>query len=239
MTLIEVMVFITIVSVAMLAAMFSYARSNSSKVISEQRRQAMMAAEQKMDEIREFIRQRQAQKSTNPLDDAYTQYGYNTSANGGLPGNLPGNNSYATSLTNQSYSCVFSVPNLEAIDTGSGPQPVGTVTIVNSAAPDETLYGWIYDGSSNPKVFCVNLYGNIYPDNGYPSTSSKNGFPKVGVPAKGPFPLIIKQGGTLTNNNVKTGFALLPVVVTIRWMTPYGTVERVDLFAMLGPEKVP
>jgi type II secretory pathway pseudopilin PulG len=215
-TLIEVTIFITMVSVALLASLLTYVRYVQMKNLAEQERTALLAAEQKLDEIRTYISQvpigtakdasgQLVPMGTNPLDAAFNLYGP-----------LPTSSA-------PSRPCCFSVSNLPAIGNAS----VGTVTIINSETPDATQFGYAYDGSGTPQVFCVNLYGNNYPEGGFPTT----------IPPAPPFPLDLDGDGATTNANVTSGFSLLPVVVTIRWVGPDGRSQRLDLFSLLSNEK--
>ena len=215
-TLIEVTIFVTIVSVALLASLLTYVRYVQAKNLTEQERQALLSAEQKLDEIRTYISRvpigtakdasgQTVPMTANPLDAAFNLYGP-----------LP-----AASAPNR--PCCFSVPNLPPI----GGSSVGTVTIINSELPDATQFGYAYDGSATPPVFCVNLYQNKYPEGGFPAA----------IPPAAPFPLDIDGDGTATNTNVTSGFSLLPVVVTIRWVGPEGRPQRLDLFSVLSNER--
>ena len=215
-SLIEVAIFISTVSVAMLATLSSYVRYLQMKTSTEQHRAAQIAAEEKFDEIRSFISRvrlgtaKDANGATvplnsNPLDAAFNLYGP------------------TPAITGLQRPCCFSVPNLTPI----GNAAVGTVTIINTETPDATQFGYAYDGTTAPKIFGVNLYQNTYGDGGFPAT----------LPPAAPFPLDLDGDGLTTNNNVTSNFSLLPVVVTVRWRAPDGSLQRLDLFSLLSAEQ--
>ena len=215
-SLIEVAIFISTVSVAMLATLSSYVRYLQMKNATEQHRQALTAAEEKLDEIRSYISRvkfgsaKDANGLTvplnaNPLDAAFNLYGP-----------FP-------ATTGLQRPCCFSVPNLTPIGSAS----VGTVTIINSEVPDATQFGYAYDGTPTPKIFSVNMTRNAYADAGFPAA----------LPPAAPFPLDLDGDGLATNPNVTANFRLLPVVVTLRWRAPDGTAQRLDLFSLLSNEQ--
>lgn len=248
-SLIETMMFITIVSIALIGTMYSYVRHLSAKSVTEQRRQASIAAEQKLDEIRSYVRRVPAGNAVdiygqiitssnplfkNPLNAAYQMYG---------PFPLTGNQGALN------RPCCFSVPNLNPINT----DPIGTVTIITSETPDESQFGYIYDGSTNPNKFGVNINGDIYQDVQLPSTPTRAGTFPTGTSTSSststsaaptvnpsPFPLDINGNGVATDTTVGSSpndnFTLLPIVITIRWLDTNGNRQRFDLFAILQAE---
>ena len=225
-SLIETMMFITVVTIALVGTMYSYVRHLSAKTVTEQRRQAVIAAEQKLDEIRGYVRRVPAgnaldtsgnlvSNKANPLDAAFNLYGP-----------IPA----ATAL---SRPCCFSIPNFNPINGAS----VGTVTIITNENPDASQFGMIYDGTSTPNKFGVNIYGDIYQDVQLTGQPARDGtFPSAGVPAQAPFPLDINGNGVTTDTTVTQNFTLLPIVITVRWLDTNGERQRFDLFAILQAE---
>ena len=215
-SLIEVAIFISTVSVAMLATLSSYVRYLQMKNATEQHRAALSAAEEKIDEIRSYISRVRlgtakdangaaVPLNSNPLDAAFNLYGP------------------SPATTALQRPCCFSVPDLTPVGSSS----IGTVTIINSETPDATQFGYAYDGTPAPKIFSVNMYRNTYADGGFPAA----------LPPAAPFPLDLDGDGLTTSTNVTANFRLLPVVVTVRWRAPDGSVQRLDLFSLLSAEQ--
>jgi hypothetical protein len=98
---------------------------------------------------------------------------------------------------------------------------VGTVTIINDETPNEADFGYNYSSPLlPPPVFGVDINGNGRLLDSNPA----------------PFPLDINEDGDTSDNVVINGFRVLPVVVTVQWLTPQG-LQRVDVFAVLAKEK--
>jgi type II secretory pathway pseudopilin PulG len=201
-SLIETIVFIAIVTVSMLATLKAWSTHVKLATISEQRRTAMVAAEQKMDEIRSFIGNYRTLHphvpAYNPLDQAFIYYGPPTTPTG-----------TANPSAGLQSPCCFNVPGLVPVyNTQSlNYDAIGNVTIINDEAPDATAFGIEYDGTSNPRglpgnntvPFGCNLYGDNYVDP-YNIITTEGTFPipKVlngpGLPVLAPF----LQGTTST-----------------------------------------
>src|SRR5437879_4842262 len=87
-TLLEIMIFMVVIAISMTATLSIYISQRLAQRSGEERRLASIAAEQKIDEIRNYI------QSGNTLDQAFTKYG---------PLPVPGGGPSAT----------FAVPGLE------------------------------------------------------------------------------------------------------------------------------
>ncbi len=191
-TLVELMIALTIVSIASTAALTVYFSHSLSAQLSGQRRTASLAAQEKLEEIRIAL------VSGSTTDQVWADYGPLPTTSGGP-------------------KATFAVPGL--MQDGTVVQ--GTVTIINDETPDESQFGYNYNGGV-PTRFGVDLNGNrSYSDL---------------IPA--PFPLDLNSNGKLDDHNVTSGFVLLPVVVTIRWVGPYGS-ERLDMFAIIARDSQP
>ncbi len=221
-TLIEVSIFLAVVTVGIVATLNLCVSQQLGQRVSEERRIASLAAEQKVDEIRIYI------NSGKTLDQAFQQYGPLP-----LPKGAPG--------------ATFDVPSLTAfldMDSKDGKRPinraVGTVTIINDESPDEKLFGYDYANSCEGPPFGVDLNGNG-------SHLIETGFGSKG--AKGyndsnpkPFPLDLNSNGSdgsnanPWDNNIVAGFTILPVVITIQWNGAQGP-RRYDLFAIIAPNR--
>jgi type II secretory pathway pseudopilin PulG len=212
-TLVEVMVFFAIVSIAMLGALSIYSRHVTGGRVTEQRRMASLAAEEKLDEIRSAISKAALTGNPDPLTYVYKHVADGNDPTGVLfYGPTPPSNA-------RNRPCCFDIPNLPAVQGIS----VGTVTIINDETPDEAQFGLAYDGSASPPIFGVDLNGNRrYTDSANIS----------------PFPLDINNNGNTTDNVVVDKFSLLPVVITIQWMGPFGR-ERLDVFSVLSVDQGP
>jgi len=112
-SLLELMVFLVVMAVGMTAALSMFVSSRMAERVGEERRLASLAAEQKIDEIRNYI------QSGKTLDQAFIQYGP-----------LP--------LPTGAAGAMFNVAGLSAFyDTNpaDGARPnaraIGTVTIIN------------------------------------------------------------------------------------------------------------
>ncbi|HYF50436.1 MAG TPA: prepilin-type N-terminal cleavage/methylation domain-containing protein [Planctomycetota bacterium] len=206
-TLIEVMIFFAILSIAMLGALSIYSRHVMGGRMTEQRRIAMIAAEEKLDELRSAIYKAVQSGATDPLGYVYS---HTSPADNQFYGPLPANNAL-------SRPCCFNVAGLTPVPGIS----VGTVTIINDETPDEAQFGLAYNGSFAPPLFGVDINGNRR----YTDASSLS-----------PFPMDINNNGTTTDNVVVDRFSLLPVVITIQWTGPYGR-ERIDVFSVLTADK--
>jgi type II secretory pathway pseudopilin PulG len=264
-TMIEVMVFITIVTVAMLATLSAWAKHVKIETISEQRRLAQIAAEQKLDEIRNCIATIRNTNvkvpPVNPLDEAFKKYG------------PPNPLSAAMNGSTFIAPCCFDVPELPPVPNSKGNPwaSVGTVTFINDEAPDATKFGYEYDGTTTPNIFCCNLYGDNYVDpmnyssgGAFPSTlppmapfvqaaPAVTPTPGIAGPANGKYYLDLNNNGLIDTVNtavtgstvnsarlpITSGFVVLPVDITMRWLGPSGEVERLDLFAVLSAEAGP
>jgi type II secretory pathway pseudopilin PulG len=213
MTLVEVMIFFAIVSIAMLGALSIYSRHVMGGRLSEQRRMASLAAEEKLDEMRSAVQKAVQSGNPDPLG-----YIYKHTADGSDPLAL---NFYGPSPATNALSrpCCFNVANLPAV-TGIS---VGTVTIINDETPDESQFGLAYDNSPTPGIFGVDINGNRR------YTDSAN---------LAPFPLDINGNGNTSDDVVIAGFTVLPVVITIQWMGPFGR-ERLDVFSVLSVDQGP
>jgi type II secretory pathway pseudopilin PulG len=196
-TLIEVMVFFAIVSIAMLGALSIYTRHVTGGRLTEQRRLASLAAEEKLDELRGLVDKQVQALNLDPLTPVYNQFATTPPATG---------------LTR----CCFNVPNLPSLPG----RAAGTVTVINDETPDEAQFGLAYDGTATPPIFGVDINGNRrYTDS-------------AGLP---PFPIDLNQNGNTTDHIITSSFSLLPVVITIQWMGPFGR-ERLDVFTILSPD---
>jgi type II secretory pathway pseudopilin PulG len=214
-TLVEVMVFFAMVSIAMLGALSIYNRHITGGRLTEQRRMASLAAEEKLDEMRSAIADRLAKAPTgNALDYIFYH-------NAPAPHNLDyygydPDNVGPTVALGLNRPCCFDVPNLPPVPG----IPSGVVTIITDETPDEAQFGWAYNGSALPPLFGVDLNGNRR----YTDTTNL-----------APFPLDINGNGTTTDNLADRKFALMPVVITIQWMGPFGR-ERLDVFSILSAD---
>jgi len=201
------MIFFVILSIAMMGAMSVYSRHVMGGRVTEQRRIATIAAEEKLDEIRSAIQDAVQAGVGEPLTHVYFHAApTDNQFYGPTP---PG--------TGNSRPCCFNVSGLTAVPGIS----IGTVTIINDETPDEAQFGLAFNGSGAPPLFGIDINGNRrYTDN-------------AGV---SPFPLDMNGNGVSTDNIVVDRFSMLPVVVTIQWMGPYGR-ERMDMFSILTADR--
>lgn len=221
-TLLEITIFLAVVTVGIVATLNLYVNQRIGQRVSEERRIASLAAEQKLDEIRIFI------NSGNTLDQAFAKYG---------PLPLPSGGAGAT----------FDVPALTAFidyDLRDGKRPnnraVGTVTIINDEAPDEKLFGYDYANASEGPPFGVDINGNG-------SHLIETGFGSKGAAgyndkAPKPFPLDLNGNGSDGSSsapwdtNLVAGFTMLPIVITIQWNGANGP-RRYDLFTVIAANR--
>lgn len=208
------MVFLVVMAVGMTAALSMFVSSRMAERVGEERRLASLAAEQKIDEIRNYI------QSGKTLDQAFNQYGPLP-----LPGGAPG--------------AMFNVPGLSAFyDTnvadGARPNPraIGTVTIINDETPNEAAFGYDFANSAKTPPFGVDINGNgsRLIETGFGINGAAGYRDNIPVP----FPLDINGNGFTTDHNVTSGFILLPVVISIQWQGATGP-QRFDMFAIIMP----
>ena len=203
-TLIEVIVFFSVVSIAMLGALSVYSRQQLGGRLTEQRRRAMLIAEEKMDEIRSFI-------SQNSLDAAFICYGPTPAADA-LTGTRRccsfGFDGAGAPIQNPVFADLPPIPGRQTV----------TVTIITSERPSEGAFGLNYNGTAAPTALRVDINGN----GRYTDTTNIE-----------PFPIDINNNGNTTDLVVTSGFCLLPVCITVQWLGPYGAMERVNVFAVL------
>ena len=222
-TLVEVTVFLVVVSVAIVGTLSLNVNLRLSQRITEERRLASLAAEQKIDEIRIFV------NNGNTLDQAFQRYGP-----------LP--------LPHGSPGATFEVPGLTAFidsDRSDGlrpaPRAVGTVSIINDEDPDERLFGYDFANACVAPPFGVDIDGNG-------SRLIETGFGVGGAAGYNdrspqPFPLDLNgngSNGSAANpweSNLVAGFIMLPVVVTVQWNGASGT-QRFDLFAIITAQRI-
>lgn len=219
-SLIEIMVFLSIVAVAITATISMYTRQTLAQRLTDERRIACLAAEQKLDEIRIYL---QTGKS---LDQAFQFYGPLP-----LPSGGPG--------------AKFDVPGLSAYtDTDpkdgarSQPRAVGTVTIINDESPNEKYFGYDYANQSAVPPFGIDINNNGTRsiETGF-GTNGTVGYNDICPP---PFPLDLNGSGSDGSaakpweSNIITGFVMLPVVITVQWQGVDGP-RRFDLFSVITP----
>ncbi len=247
-TLVEVLVFLVVMAISMTAALSMYISSRMAQRLGEERRLASLAAEQKLDEIRNYI------AKGHSLDQAFLYYG--PLANASTPANLESVNPYVAPPPGHNAPQVhvcggpgawFDVPGLEPyFDTNpaDGNRPlarsIGTVTIINDETPDERQFGFDFGNGAPSPPFGVDINGNG-------SRLIQTGFGSSGaagynssIPA--PFPFDIKGNGSNVgsvpwDHNVTTGFIILPVVISIQWQGATGP-QRYDIFALITPDQV-
>jgi hypothetical protein len=214
------MIFLAIVVVAITATISVYTNQTLAQRLTEERRLACLAAEQKIDEIRIYL------QSGKSLDQAFQYYGPLPLPSGG-PGarfDVPGLNAYTDT----------------DVKDGSRPNPraVGTVTIINDEAPNEKLYGYDFANYAALPPFGVDINNNG-------SRSIETGFGTNGASGYNdnvppPFPLDINGNGSDGSaskpweSNLVTGFVMLPVVITVQWQGVDGP-RRFDLFTIITP----
>jgi len=223
MTLIELMVFLSIVTIGIVSTVSLYVNQRLAQRVTEERRLASLAAEQKVDEIRIFI------NNGKTLDQAFQQYGPLP-----LPQGAPG--------------ASFDVPSLNAFaddnpKDGQRPKPraIGTVTIINDESPNESLFGYDYANNCAGPPFGVDIDGNG-------SRLIETGFGTKGAAGYNdicpkPFPLDLNgngsdgSGSNPWDSNILSGFKMLPVVVTIQWNGADGP-RRFDLFTIITANRI-
>lgn len=220
-SLLELMIFIVIMAIAMTGALSMFISSRMAQRIGEERRLASLAAEQKLDEIRNYI------QGGKTLDEVFQKYG---------PLPLPSGGPSAT----------FNVPGLTAFnDTDSSdgarptPRAIGTVTIINDETPNENAFGYDYANNAQTPPFGVDIDGNG--SHLIQTGFGINGAAGYNTANPAPFPLDINGNGSNGtsvpwNRNVTSGFVMLPVVVTIQWQGAAGP-QRFDLFAIIIPDQ--
>ena len=226
-SLLELMIFLAVMAIGMTASLSMYITSRLAERVGEERRLASLAAEQKIDEIRNYV-----SGGNHTLDQAYAQYG---------PVNLPVGGPGA----------MFNVPGLTAYyDTntvdGSRPNPrsIGTVTIINDETPSERQFGYDYANSTASTVptppFGVDINGNgtRLIQTGFGNTGAAD-YNDVIPP---PFPLDLNGNGSngttvAWDHVITSGFVMLPVVISIQWQGAAGP-QRLDMFAIIIPDQL-
>ena len=222
-SLIELTVFLSIVTVGIVATLSLYVNLRITQRLTEERRIASLAAEQKIDEIRIFI------NNGKTLDQAFQYYGPIPLPNGG-----PG--------------ATFDVPSLRQFTDydkkdGARPNPrsIGTVSIINDENPNEKLFGYDFNNNCEGPPFGIDVNGNG-------AETIQTGFYDKGMVgyndiAPYPFPLDLNgngSNGSLLNpweSDLVSGFVILPVVVTIQWQGTNGA-QRFDLFAIITANRI-
>lgn len=247
-SLLELLIFLAVMAIAMSAALSMYISSRMAQRIGEERRLASLVAEQKLDEIRNYI------AKGHSLDQAFLYYGPISDVT--TPANLESVNPYVAPLPNHNAppfhayggpGAWFDVPGLDPFfDTNpsdgsrSLARSIGTVSIINDETPDERQFGYDYGNGAPQLPFGVDINGNG-------SRLIQTGFGGAGAAGYNssvplPFPLDLNgsgsNGGSVPwNHNVTNGFVLLPVVITIQWQGAAGP-QRYDLFGLITPDQV-
>jgi len=207
---------------AMMTINLTYAHT---ELFCEERRLAVQAAVEKIEEIRQRLGSGQS------LDSIASAAYYAP-----WPANIPTN-------PDRMPMAAFKVPGL----TTNSSDPlrkdyVGTVSLIVDETPNEANYGIDYSysppGTSTPGTyppaagFCLgaDINGNGYYRDAYPSSPPS------------PFPVDINADGSSGNHhfsypdNPPAGLSILPVVVTVHWFGVFGH-QRIDFFTIVFADK--
>lgn len=212
-----------VVSVGLVATLNLAVNQQIGQRLSEERRLAGLAAEQKIDEIRIFI------NNGKTLDQAFQYYGPLPQPTGG-PGST------------------FNVPTLSAfLDTdksdGSRPVPraIGTVSIINDESPSEKMFGYDYANQCMGPPFGVDIDGDgshlVETGTGSKGSNTYNDL------CPNPFPLDLNGNGSDGSDknpwesNIVSGFTMLPIVITVQWVGANGP-RRYDLFTIIIANRI-
>lgn len=261
MTLLEVMVTVTVLAVAIVATLTTFATHFRGSRYTEERRIAMQYAQSKVDELRLAV------ANGTSLELLFEQYGpLDFKANPNTPP-AKGTGAYTTVDVNgyvrnpdgTGDECTFIVgedannngtldigEDLNgngALDTYLAPlpgRPMGTMTVITSETPNEGDFGTYFGrpvDTAAPNWYDRNPFGvDITGNRSYAD------------PNPSPFPLDINGDGDSgdtadgvhgpndkRDHVVVDGFHFLPAVVTIQWDGPFGP-DRLDLFAVITKE---
>ena len=224
-SLVEALMALTILVTSLAAIMTINATYVHMERFCEERRLAVQAAVEKIEEIRQRLGSGQS------LDNIASAAYYAP-----WPANTPTD-------PNKMPMAAFRVPGL----TTSSSDPlrkdyVGTVSLIVDETPDESSYGINYayspPGNCTPgryppvKGFClgVDINGNGYYEDVYPASPPS------------PFPLDINADSNTENDhfsypgNPPARLSILPVVVTVHWFGVFGH-QRIDFFTIIFADK--
>jgi Tfp pilus assembly protein PilV len=224
-SLVEALMALTILVTCLAAMMTINATYVHMERFCEERRLAVQAAVEKIEEIRQRLASGQS------LDNIASAAYYAP-----WPANVPTN-------SDKMPMAAFKVPGLTTNSSDVLRKDyVGTVSLIVDETPDESSYGINYSysppGTATPGAYppvkgsClgVDINGNGYYRDAYPGTPPS------------PFPLDLNADNNTTNDhfsypgNPPARLSILPVVVTVHWFGVFGH-QRIDFFTIVFADK--